>query len=231
VATGDGAGVNSHPAPITPRGHTAPVPRRIRAQRDGRWVIDTSAAVYVWEVEHYPQFYVPVADVEPSLLSDPALKPRLRRHPELPDHVRIRWDALDHWFEEDEEVFVHPRSPYVRVDALRAGRQVRVELEGVVLAEARSAVLVFETGLPTRYYLDRTALDLTHLEPSPTETACPYKGRTTAYWSVRLGDTLHEDLAWCYDFPTRQLLPIAGLVAFYNELVDLVVDGVRLERR
>lgn len=223
--------MNSHPAPITPRGHTAPVPRRIRAQRDGRWVIDTSAAVYVWEVEHYPQFYVPVADVEPSLLSDPALKPRLRRHPELPDHVRIRWDALDHWFEEDEEVFVHPRSPYVRVDALRAGRQVRVELEGVVLAEARSAVLVFETGLPTRYYLDRTALDLTHLEPSPTETACPYKGRTTAYWSVRLGDTLHEDLAWCYDFPTRQLLPIAGLVAFYNELVDLVVDGVRLERR
>jgi uncharacterized protein (DUF427 family) len=158
------------------------------------------------------------------------MKPRLRRHPELPDHVRIRWDALDHWFEEDEEVFVHPRSPYVRVDALRADRQVRVELEGVVLAEARSAVLVFETGLPTRYYLDRTALHLAHLEPSSTETARPYKGRTTAYWSARIGGTLHEDLAWCYDFPTRQLLPIAGLVAFYNEKVDLVVDGEPLER-
>ncbi len=221
----------SNPPPfLTPPGHTAPVPRRVRARKDGRWVLDTSAAVYVWEVEFYPQFYVPVADVDPELLADPSLKPRLRRHPDLPDHVRIRWDALDHWFEEDEEVFVHPRNPYVRVDALRADRHVRVELDGVLLAEARSAVLVFETGLPTRYYLDRTALDHSHLESSPTETACPYKGRTTAYWSVRLGVELHEDLAWCYDFPTRQLLPIAGLVAFYNEKVDLVVDGVRLER-
>jgi uncharacterized protein (DUF427 family) len=222
--------MSSYPPSITPRGHTAPVPRRVRAQLDGRWVLDTTSAVYLWEVEYYPQFYVPVADVDPQLLADPALKPRLRHHPELPEHVRIRWDALDHWFEEDEEVFVHPRSPYTRVDALRSTSSVRVELEGVVLAEASSAVLVFETGLPTRYYLDRTTVDLSHLEPSATETACPYKGRTTAYWSVRIGDTLHEDLAWCYDFPTRQLLPIAGLVAFYNEKVDLVVDGVRIDR-
>jgi uncharacterized protein (DUF427 family) len=222
--------MTSYPASLTPPGHTAPVPRRVRAMLDGRWVVDTSAAVYVWEVEYYPQFYLPVADVDPELLADPTLQPRLRRHPELPEHVRIRWDALDHWFEEDEEVFVHPRNPYARVDALRSTRDVRIELEGVVLAQASSAVLVFETGLPTRYYLDRTSLDLTHLEPSDTETACPYKGRTTAYWSVRIGDRLHADLAWSYDFPTRQLLPIAGLVAFYDEKVDVVLDGVRQER-
>ena len=222
--------MSSYPPTITPRGHTAPVPRRVRARHGGRWVVDTISAVYVWEVENYPQFYLPVADVDPELLADPALKPRLRRHPDLPDHVRIRWDALDDWFEEDEEVFVHPRSPYVHVDALRSSRQVRIELEGVVLAESRSPVLVFETGLPHRYYLDRSALDLTHLEPSPTETACPYKGRTTAYWSARIGDRLHADLAWSYDFPTRQLLPIAGLVAFYDEKVDVFVDGELQER-
>jgi uncharacterized protein (DUF427 family) len=219
-----------YPPTITPRGHTAPVPRRVRARHGGRCVVDTTAAVYVWEVEYYPQFYVPVADVDPELLADPGLKPRLRRHPDLPDHVRIRWDALDQWFEEDEEVFVHPRSPYVRVDALRSTRHLRIELDGVLLAKSRAPVLVFETGLPTRHYVDRSALDLTHLEPSATETACPYKGRTTAYWSVRIGDTLHEDLAWCYDFPTRQLLPIAGLVAFYDELVDVFLDGVPQER-
>ncbi len=222
--------MTDYPPHITDPGHRAPVPRRIRAQKDGRWVVDTRAAVYVWEFPPYPQYYLPVADVDPALLADPEIKPRLRRDPGLPDHVRIRWEALDHWFEEDEEVFVHPRSPYVRVDALRSTTRVRIELEGVVLAESGAPVLVFETGLPTRYYLDRGGLVLDHLEPSPTQTACPYKGRTTAYWSARVGGALHEDLAWCYDFPTRQLLPIAGLVAFYDEKVDVFLDDVLQER-
>ena len=222
--------MTTYPPLLTSKGHQAPVPRRVRAQKDGRWVVDTRSAVYVWEIPPYPQFYLPVADVDPALLADPALKPRLRRDPELPDHVRIRWDALDHWFEEDEEVFVHPRSPYTRVDALRSDRQVRIELDGVVLAESGAPVLVFETGLPTRHYLDRSSLALDHLEPSSTETACPYKGRTTAYWSARVGGTLHEDIAWSYDFPTRQLLPIAGLVAFYDEKVDVFLDGELQER-
>jgi uncharacterized protein (DUF427 family) len=148
----------------------------------------------------------------------------------LSSTVRFDWAAMDAWFEEDEQVFVHPRSPYVRVDALRSNRPVRVELEGVVLADARSSVMVFETGLPTRYYLSRTEVDFGHLIPTGTVTSCPYKGMTTGYWSVRAGGTVHKDLAWAYDFPTRQLLPIAGLIAFYNERVDLVLDGQRLER-
>ena len=125
---------------------------------------------------------------------------------------------------------MHPRSPYTRVDALRSTRRVRVELEGVVLAESAATVMVFETGLPTRYYFDRTAVHYSHLVPTDTVTACPYKGVTSAYWSARVGDEVHPDLAWAYDFPTRQLLPIAGLVAFYNEEVDLSIDGERLER-
>ena len=125
---------------------------------------------------------------------------------------------------------MHPRNPYARVDALRSTRSVRVELDGVVLAESSSPVLVFETGLPTRYYLNRTEVDFSHLVPSDTVTSCPYKGTTTGYWSFRLGDTELADMAWSYDFPTRQLLPIAGLVAFYNEKVDTFVDGELLPR-
>jgi uncharacterized protein (DUF427 family) len=144
--------------------------------------------------------------------------------------VRLDWAALDAWFEEDEQVFVHPRNPYARVDAVRSGRHVRIELDGVVLAESTSPVMVFETGLPTRYYLDRTSVDFTHLAPSDTVTSCPYKGTTSGYWSVRVGGTLYPDLAWAYDFPTRELPSIAGLVAFYNERVEILLDGVALPR-
>jgi uncharacterized protein (DUF427 family) len=149
---------------------------------------------------------------------------------ELRDTARFDWSAFDAWFEEDEEVFVHARDPYVRVDALRSSRTVRVEIDGVLLAESSSPVLVFETGLPTRYYLSRTDLHSEHLVPSGTVTECPYKGRTSAYWSARIGSAVHTDIAWSYDFPTRQLLPIAGLVAFSNERVDLAVDGRQVDR-
>jgi uncharacterized protein (DUF427 family) len=137
---------------------------------------------------------------------------------------------MDCWFEEDEQVFVHPRNPYVRVDALHSTRPVRVELDGVALAESSSAVLLFETGLPTRYYFHRLDINWAHLTPTETVTDCPYKGRTSGYWSARVGERAHPDIAWSYDFPTRQVLPIAGLIAFYNERVDIVVDGSRLNR-
>src|SRR5262249_9212188 len=144
--------------------------------------------------------------------------------------VRFDWDALDAWYEEDEQIFVHPRSPYSRADALRSSRQVRVELDGVILAESSAPVMVFETGLPTRYYLDRIDVHFDHLVHTDTVTACPYKGRTSDYWSVRIGDAIHRDLAWSYDFPTRQLAPIAGMIAFYNERLDIILDEMLLER-
>ena len=245
--------MRDYPQPPVPVGHVEPVPRRIRAFLGGRCVLDTVAARYVWEWPAYPQYYVPVADVLPGVLVDEGVQEvrvpgparlhglragdRLRSGAawvqldgELRDTARFDWSAFDAWFEEDEEVFVHPRNPYTRVDALRSGRTVRIELDGVALAESSSPVLVFETGLPTRYYLPRTDLRVEHLVPSGTVTECPYKGRTSAYWSARIGNVVHADIAWSYDFPTRQLLPIAGLVAFYNERVDIAVDGRELDR-
>jgi uncharacterized protein (DUF427 family) len=238
--------VTDYPPNIVPVDHIAPVPRRIRAMLGGQVVLDTMNALYVWETVHYPQYYIPLADVRADVLVDEDRPQRLkrgntRRHglvvgdvtrpgtahvytdEALAGHVRFDWAALDSWYEEDEQVFVHPRDPYTRVDALRSTRPVRVALDGVLLAESASPVLVFETGLPTRYYLNRTEIDFSHLVPTDTVTACPYKGETSGYWSVRIGDTTHADLAWAYDFPTRQLLPIAGMVAFYNEKVDITV--------
>ena len=232
------------------------MPRRIRAFLAGQTVVDTTHALYVWEWPGYPLYYVPAADIGADLLVDEGsthetAQGTVRRlglrvgDVHLPgaatvvvrsaigglvDTVRLEWGALDGWFEEDEQVFVHPRSPYVRVDALRSSRSVRVESRGVVLAESTSPVMVFETGLPTRYYVSRTDVDFTHLLASDTVTACPYKGTTSGYWSSRIDGRVHRDVAWAYDFPTRDLLPIAGLIAFYNERLDIFLDGVRLER-
>ena len=243
--------MNDYPAAIVPVNHVEPVPRRVRAYLGGEKVLDTTRARYVWEWPHYPQYYVPLADVRRDLLEAEGHTQRTGRglaelhglraggvhRPRaarliteaavdgLDGTVRFDWAALDAWFEEDEQVFVHPRSPYVRVDALRSNRAVRVELDGVVLADSLSPVMVFETGLPTRYYVSRTDVRFEHLVPSATVTACPYKGTTSGYWSVRAGGAVHDDLAWSYDFPTRQLLPIAGLIAFYNEQVDTFLDG------
>jgi uncharacterized protein (DUF427 family) len=242
-----------YPQMIVAAGHVEPVPRRIRAFLGGQPVLDTTRAVYVWESPKYPQYHIPVADIDPAALVDEGLdeeRPlgRARRHGlragdvtrpaaawvhgagELAGTARLEWDALDAWFEEDEQVFVHARSPYTRVDALRSSRHVRIERDGVVLADSSATVMVFETGLPTRYYFDRSAVGMERLVPTDTVTACPYKGVTSRYWSVRAGNALHRDLAWSYDFPTRQLLPIAGLIAFYNERVDITVDGDRLPR-
>jgi uncharacterized protein (DUF427 family) len=253
---GRGDDVTDYPQPIVPVDHIEPVPRRLRAMLAGEVVLDTTAASYVWEWPYYPQYYIPLTDVNADLLVDEHTAQRLARGtahihglrvgevsrpgaarvhgddalPGLAGTVRFDWAALDAWFEEDEEVFVHPRNPYSRVDAIRSTRQVRVELDGIVLADSSSPVMVFETGLPTRYYLNRTEVDVEHLVASETVTSCPYKGKTSGYWSVRLGDETYPDLAWTYDFPTRQLLPIAGLIAFYNEKVDIIVDGERLAR-
>jgi uncharacterized protein (DUF427 family) len=245
-----------YPPQITAVNHVAPVPRRIRAFLAGEAVLDTTSALYVWEWPHYPQYYIPLEDVRRELLTSEGNTKATRRGPvelhtlsvgdatrhraaqvladspveRLSGTVRFDWDAMDAWFEEDERVFVHPRSPYVRVDALRSTRPVRVELEGIVLAESPSPVMVFETGLPTRYYLDRTTINFEHLIPTDTVTECPYKGRTSGYWSVRANGTVHQDLAWTYEFPTRQLLPITGMIAFYNEKVDVYLDGHKLDR-
>jgi uncharacterized protein (DUF427 family) len=146
----------------------------------------------------------------------------------LADHVSFSWQHLA-WFEEEERLRVHARDPHKRVDVLASSRHVRVEAAGQLLAESTRPLLLFETGLPTRYYLPAEDVCENVLEPSATRTTCPYKGNAR-YWTARAGGTVLPDVAWSYPEPIAECPRIAGLVAFLDEHVDVTVDGVRQER-
>jgi uncharacterized protein (DUF427 family) len=220
-----------YPQAAAQSGRVEPAPRRVRGFAGDELVFDTTAARYVWEVPYYPQYYIPLSDIQAEYLRDADTSAGVRVYDEGPlaGLVRFDWDRLT-WFEEDEPIYGHPRNPYARVDALRSHRHVRVALDGVTLADTTSPVMVFETSLPTRYYIDRSDVVFAHLEASDTQTLCPYKGVTSSYWSVRIGDAVHPDLAWSYHYPLPAVAPIAGLVAFYNEKVDITVGGMDLPR-
>jgi uncharacterized protein (DUF427 family) len=230
--------------------------KRVRAYLGGEAVADTTRPLLVWEAPYYPTYYFPLDDVRTELLradggsvhspsrgdgrtftvraggeEAPGGALRYEDSPieELRGAIRLDWHAMDAWFEEDEEVFTHPRDPYTRVDILASSRHVRVEVDGVTIAESASPRLLFETGLPARYYLPKTHVRLDLLVPSETVSHCPYKGRAE-YWSVRAGEEVHADLAWSYGAPLPESQKIAGLIAFYNEKVDIYVEGVLQER-
>ncbi len=197
-----------------------PTAKWIRGITGDRTVVDTKAAQLVWEHEYYPYWYIPVADVR-----DPALPTTTLD--ELPGHVKIEFDHVERWFEEDEEVFVHPRDPYRRVDAQPSSRHVVVEVDGVVVADSANPTILYETGLPPRYYLPVADVRTEHLTPTETSTGCPYKG-LARYWTVDVGRGPHTDLAWGYDEPFPESAPVKGLICFYNERVALTIDGERL---
>jgi uncharacterized protein (DUF427 family) len=217
--------------------------------------VDSSRAVLVWEPRRIsPAFAVPPADIAAELVAaDPVpASDRPILHPGIPfavhstagqpyslrlgdrtldgaafvpedadlaGYVLVDSQAFDQWLEEDEPVRSHPRDPYHRVDTRASSRHVRIERDGVLLAESTRPVLLFETHLPTRYYVPREDLRAP-ARPSARRTYCPYKGEAS-YLSFAVGD----NLAWYYPDPLPDLPAITGLVAFYNEVVDIVVDG------
>ncbi len=194
-----------------------PSPKRIRAFLAGRAVVDTLDAKLVWEHGHYPHYYVPLRDVRRELLPESAIA---RVIPELADHARIDWDAMEAWFEEDEQVFVHAHDPYKRIDILRSSRHVEVFAGDVKLAETRSPTMLFETGAPVRTYMAKVDVRMDLLAPTDLRTGCAYKGYAR-YWRVR-GTT--REIAWAYDTTLPEAVKIAGLVAFYDERVRVAVS-------
>lgn len=229
--------------------------KRVRAYLGGALVVDTTAPWLVWEVPYYPTYYLSRADVAAELVETgetehspsrgtgrlhdlklgtavaPSAATTFPDSPiaELRDLVRIRWDAVDDWLEEDEIVYTHPRDPYTRVDILASSRRVQVLVDGVEVADSDQPRILFETGLPPRYYLPLSHVRTDLLRPSSTVSHCPYKGRAS-YWSVEVNGTVHDDLVWCYRAPLPESIKIAGLLCFYNEKVDLVLDGVAQDR-
>jgi uncharacterized protein (DUF427 family) len=150
--------------------------------------------------------------------------------PDLAGYVELDFAAFDEWLEEDEPILSHPRDPFHRIDVRRSTRSIVIERDGVVLAESARPRLVFETNLPARSYLPPEDVRLDRLVRSPTRTACAYKGTTSSYWAVARDDGGLLDVAWSYDDPLPDAPEIAGLIAFFDERVDVVVDGVRRER-
>jgi uncharacterized protein (DUF427 family) len=230
----------------------------VRASVDGRDVLDSTRALLVWEPRRVvPLYAVPVADLAATLTPVPAAPESAAPvlHPgipfsvhstpgtaydlqvgdrvlpgagfepaELPGYVVVDFRAFDRWREEADELVAHPRDPYHRVDIRQSSRHVRISLDGTLLAESTRPVLVFETSLMTRFYLPREDV-VAELAPSATETACPYKGRA-AYYSVAGA----VDVAWSYPDPLPDARQLAGLIAFYDEKVDVTVDSVGRDR-
>jgi uncharacterized protein (DUF427 family) len=229
--------------------------KRVRAYLAGRLVADTRRPFLVWEIPYYPAYYFPLADVAAELapngktehspsrgdaeiydvrVDGTVAESGAKRYPDSPlealrDLVRLDWAAMDEWLEEDEPVYTHPRDPYHRVDVLASSRHVRVDIDGVTVADSARPVILFETGLPPRYYLPLSDIRTDLLRPSRTQTHCPYKG-TAGYWSVDTGQGPHEDIVWIYRTPLPESQKIAGLACFYNEKVDLYVDGEPQQR-
>ena len=206
-----------------------PTSRWIRGTRGGDTIVNSRRAVLIWEPgKKVPIYAFPREDVA---LASGSVTSQARgfADPDLDGYITIPWDSLDRWFEEGEEVFVHPRDPFVRVDALQSSRHVRVERDGRLLAESDSAILVFETGLPTRYYLPERDVDPSLLADSDLQTGCPYKG-IASYRDVLLNGRRHRGLFWSYQAPFREAAALRGYLAPYNERVDLIVDGHPQER-
>src|SRR5213080_5009090 len=205
-----------------------PSHKRVRTYLAGQLVADTIHPVLVWEGPHYPVYYLPAADIRAELVpvgrtehspsrgdaqvfdvktasaTAPAAELQYPESPlaELRDLVRLDWSAMSEWLEEDEPVYTHPRDPYTRVDILASSRHVRIEVDGVTVADSRQPRILFETGLPPRYYLPLSDVRMDLLRPSATQTHCPYKG-TASYWSVDTGqgDGPHQDIVWIYRTP------------------------------
>ncbi len=232
---------------------TEPCAKRIRVIFNGETVADTLSALLLFEPPITPVYYIPLEDI-PKAFREPTdhathcpfkgdatywnirVGDRVAENalwsypnpigavPELKGHAAFYWNRMDRWLEEDEEVFVHVRDPHVRLDILPSSRRVQIGLGGTTLADSTRALFLFETGLPVRYYIPAEDVAQDLLARSELETACPYKG-VAGYHHLDLDGSRHENLVWHYAHPVREAEPIRDYLCFYNEQVDISIDG------
>lgn len=237
-----------------PASFCEPTPRRVRVRLGDEPVADSTRAQLLVQYGPggLPTYHLPADDVRPGALTDETVRPDGARtwtvcaggkraaaaawsHPEptgrlaaLVGHVTFSWRQLE-WYEEDERVRVHARDPYKRIDTLRSSRRVQVLVAGHEVTNSVRPLVLFETSLPQRYYLPAEDVRTDLLEASDTVTTCPYKG-SARYWSLRVGGTIVPDAVWSYPEPIPENPKIRDLLCFFDERVDVVVDGVPRER-
>jgi uncharacterized protein (DUF427 family) len=237
--------------------HAEVSPRRVRIVFGGDTVADSKRAVLLREAKCLPVYYFPQQDIRMEFMQPSGRRTRDEHKGEavywtlradsktaenaawsyadpppacraIKDHFAFEWNALDAWYEEDEEIFVHARDPYKRVDAIRSARHVQIAVAGETVADTRRPTLVFETGHPVRYYIPLDDIRRDLLVESDTGSRCPYKG-IASYWSVKAGGKIYRDLAWSYRDPIAECPKIKGLVCFFQEREAVItVDGEEL---
>lgn len=235
-----------------------PSPRRVRVYFNNKLIADSQQMMLLRETNHLPLYYFPKKDVQMDFLI-PSSQSVQSDHkgegvfwdvkvgekivkkaaftfrnppsdgPKLENYIAFKWASMDSWFEEDEEVYVYARDPHKRVDVLHSSRHIKVVIEGTVVAETHCPQLLFETGLPIRYYFSKQDVRMDLLEHSRTVTRCPYKGEANHY-AIKVGDKLYQDLAWSYRFPTLECTKVQGLVGFLNEKIDIYENDKLLPR-
>jgi uncharacterized protein (DUF427 family) len=255
---------NFEPPPPGKALYLEPTPKRIRVEVGGEVIADSGRAMLLHESGHQPIYYFPPEDVRSEFfersdrhthcpkkgdasyytirVGDEVIEDGAWYYPEplpgappIKDLIAFYFKRMGRWMEEGQEVGVHPRDPYHRIDVLATDRHIRVSLDGELLAETTRATALFESNLPPRWYIPADDVVAT-LESSDTVTRCPYKG-TAAYYSVA-GATGNgagdggggKDLIWYYDDPLDEALGVKGLLCFFNERVDIELDGELQER-
>jgi uncharacterized protein (DUF427 family) len=236
-----------------------PSPRWVRAKIGTEIIADSKRVMLLRETGNLPTYYFPKEDVRTDLLqssnkSVEDVRKGIAKYwtvkvgdrvaenaawnyetltpdaPDLKGYMAFEWEAMDAWFEEDDQIYRHARDPYKRIDVVNSSRHVQIIVGGEIVADTRRPRLLFETGLPIRYYIPKEDVRMEWLIPSDTKTQCPYKG-IASYYSVKVGEKVHKDLVWYYPFPIPECPKIENLVCFYNERVDaLIVNGEQEEK-
>ncbi len=231
-----------------------PVAKWLRVKLGGETIADSRRAALLYRFGSLPLYVVRADDVVEGALTREEAAPedagalgeltlwtvrggqevrpgaaRTYGHELLEGWVELDWHAMDEWWEEGERIHVHPRDPYHRIDILPTPRRLRVSVCGVTVAETEGAKVLFETTLPPRWYIPRSDVRLELLEPSDRRTRCAYKGEAS-YLSLAADGVAEADIAWTYPEPWREAEPVAGHVCFFDERVDLEIDGELQER-
>jgi len=202
--------------PAIPAGvvYVEPLPRRVRTMVEGHTVIDSERVLLVHRAGNPPVYAFPADEVD-GVACEP--------EPAVTGHVRVPWDAVDAWYEEEEQVHLHPRNPYHRVECISTRWRLRVEVAGAALVDTDRTMGVYETALPPRLYVARDLVRTALLTPSATTSYCPYKG-TASYWTAIVGDTTVEDVAWSYDDPYPESERVRGMLSFYDDRAQVIAD-------
>jgi len=238
--------------PFPHPGYSENSPKRVRVLFNKTWLVDSKKAKLVWEHPFYPVFYFPKSEVSDKYLQPASGEPANdskaatydivvdKKHAEAAaivhkagdhkDYVKIVLGKMDAWFEEEEQIFVHPKDPYKRVDVLQSARHIRIEVDGVEVGNSTKPRFLYETGLPMRTYIPKTDARMDLFETSDLATGCPYKG-VASYYNVTLpSDEKKDNIVWWYRSPNIEVAQITGFVAFYDEKVDVWIDGVKVDR-